>query len=158
MSGTISISQTGIPAQISIVPGPGVAFAGQGAPGLGFLSATVDGNGHLQMLRSDNVTIDAGKVASVVAAVVPAGSSAATATPVQADVCLLLGGQPGGALVLLPGANQSRRIVNALAFAVPLYPPLGCQINALGAGNPLVIAANTTVVVSSPDGLAWISG
>ncbi len=156
MSGSVSISQTGIPAQIAITPGPGVAFSGVGAPGLGFLNAALDSNGHIQVLRSDGVTIDAGKAGPVVARVAAGGSNGALdATPLLADVSLVLAAVPTGAVVLQPGFNQSRKVVNKLAAPLPVYPPPGAAIDQLAPGAPMLVAAGTTETFHSPDGVSW---
>jgi len=152
---SVTLSQTGIPAQIVITPGPGVAFAGQGEDGVGIAGASSDGNGHLQILLTNATTIDAGKVGRTVASVAAAGINAATATPITANVALVLAGVAGGGVALQPGLNQSVAVVNKLAFALPVYPPANAAINQLAAGVAFSVPAGTSVVFHSPDGLAW---
>ena len=154
---TVAYSQTGIPAIVQITPGPGVAFTGQGAAGVGIAGASLDANGHLQMLRTDAVTVDVGRVGRVVAAVAASGSSAADGTPLSADVSLVLGGVAGGVLVLTGGLNASRKVVNKLTVDVPVLPPAGSQIDTLGVGVALPVAAGATLEFHSPDGLSWTS-
>jgi hypothetical protein len=159
MSATIGVSQTGIPATIQIVPGPGVAFTGQGAAGVGIAGAAIDANGHLQILRTDGVTMDAGKVAPTVATVASSGTGQASGTPLQADVSLLIAGVTGGVLVLTGGPNSSRKVVSKLNTDTPILPPsgTGTTIDGQPASQPFVLAGGSSVTFHTPDGIAWTS-
>ena len=157
MSASVAFSQTGIPATIQIVPGPGVGFAGVGADGVGVAGAALDGNGNLQVLLTNAVTVNAGRVGRVVAPVAAGGSSQVDATPLVADVSLVLGGNPGGGFVLSGGLNSSRKLVNKTATDWPVFPPKGGVIDQLGLGNAQVVLAGSSLEFHSPDGATWTS-
>ncbi len=157
MSGQVAISQTGIPATIQITPGPGVAFAGVGAAGVGVAAAALDGGGNLQFLRTDGVTMNVGRVGRLVAQVAAGGNSQASATPLTADVSLVVGGVAGGAFVLVGGLNASRKLVNKTPTDWPVYPPAAGVIDAQGAGAPVSVLAGSSLEFHSPDGITWAS-
>ena len=157
MSGTIAISQTGIPATIQIVPGPGVAFTGQGAAGVGVAAAAVDGNGHLQVLLTNGQTVDAGAVRRRVVRCAAAPGNAPTRLVDGTN--LVMGGPPGGGHLALPapGLNLYVAVVNKTEAAQSIDPAANVAIDDLGPGVGLLVAAGTTEVLHSPDGLAWTS-
>ena len=156
MSASVTYSQTGLPATITITPGPGVSFAGQGAPGRGIAGASVDGNGHLQLLMSDSTTIDAGKIGRTVARITAAGSNASNGTPLAADVSIIAATVAGGCCVLpASGSNLERRVTNATGVPQVIYPAAASIIDSGAAGVPVEILPGMSTTFSSPDAAIW---
>ena len=156
MSGGISYSQTGIPAQIVITPGPGVSFAGQGAAGRGVASAAIDANGHLQLLMSDSTTMDAGKVGRTIARITALGTNAATATPLVDEVSIIAAYTAGGCCALpATGNNIERKVTNITGIAQVIWPAPASSIDTGAAGVPVEILPNMTTVFSSRDCSNW---
>ena len=152
MSGTITFSQTGVPAAITIVPGPGVDIIGQ-VPGRGYVSAAIGVDGHLRLLASDGTVEDVGPVAPVIARVAPAGNAPASATPVTAAITIVLPGVAGGALALT-GAGRFE-LINRAGVDVPVYPNPGGAIETAAIGAPVSLVSGETSFFSSPDALVW---
>jgi hypothetical protein len=77
---SLTISQTGVPATITITPGPGVAFGSVGAAGVGVSAAAVAPNGHLLLMLTNGNTVDAGNAIGPAGATGPAGASGPAGT------------------------------------------------------------------------------
>jgi hypothetical protein len=75
---------------------------------------------------------------------VAAGTTQATALALPADVCHF-GTVAANSGAILPACNSGDcgTIFNGGASALKVYPPVGAQINGLGANNPYSIAAAT---------------
>ena len=154
---SVTLSQIGIPASVTIVPGPGVGFATNGAPGVGYASATVGPDGHLHILRTDGATIDAGKVGRTCARVVPVGNSALTGTVLVDEVTIVLPNPQGGAVVLPGGVNLERKVINLTGAALLVWVGPLASIDGAQAGTAVQVAAGGSATYHSPDGLAWVS-
>jgi hypothetical protein len=152
-----TLSQIGVLASVTVTPLAGDLFGG-GEPGLGFLSASIDANGHLQLLRTDGVVFDAGKIGRVVAEISAAGIDASTGTLLTADISLVVATSPGGVCVL-PGSGQNleRKVINMLSTPVVICVPGGSRIDANAPGAPVQVPGNASVIFASTNGVLWAS-
>lgn len=154
---SLTISQVGQPASISITPGAGVAFGGTGAAGLGYVAAAVGPDGQLQMIRSDGVTQAIGKVARVVTRIAAAGAGQADGAPLASEVSIVVAGIAGGCCVLPSGLNLERKVINQTGLPLLVFPGPGAGIDLNAVNLPVSIPAGEFVTFHTPDSLEWAS-
>lgn len=81
-----------------------------------------------------------------------AGTTQAGAMPLVYQVNIITGGSGG---VILVAGNPDTKIVNRSGATINVYPPLGGQIENLGANNPGSVVNGGAVHFLSPDDVQW---